>query len=746
MARLLYRLGSGAHRRRLVVVLLWLLVLAGTAFGAVTLSGPTANSFSIPGQESTTALDKIKEEFGSQGGANARVVVKAPEGQQLTTPENAQRVTALVAELGTLPGVTSATNPLDPRAPAVNPGQDTAYSTVTYEAKVGEVTEEQRTALTGAVEGARAGGLTVEVGGEAIQAPPHIGGAAEVIGVVIALVILALTYGSLVVAGMNLLTAAVGVGIGALGITIATGFMDLQSTTPILAAMLGLAVGIDYALFIINRYRQELRGGKDVGDAIGTAVGTAGSAVVTAGLTVVIALAGLTVVGIPFLTQMGVAAALTIVVAVLVAITLVPAVLGYIGKRALPRKQRTAPAPAADDRSPAAQSPADRSAPDARGVGEVRDRGFFRGWVGGVTRNRIAALLLAVIGLGIIAVPVTSMQTTLVMAPPAGSTQERADRLLSDGFGEGFNGPLVVLFEGENAAQTAAGTVQAIQGIDDVALVTPPTPSADGSAAMLTVIPESGPATEATERLVDDLRAHLAGVDGATTYVTGTTAVSTDVAVALDEAMPVYLALVVGLALVLLVLVFRSILVPLVGVLGFLLTIGASLGATVAVFQWGWLAGAVNLDGTGPLLSLTPILMVGILFGLAMDYQIFLVSRMHEAHHRGASPRDSITTGFHRAAPVVVAAALIMFSVFAGFVPAGEGPIKSIAFALAIGILVDAFVVRMVLVPAALALLGEKAWWLPGWLRRLPVLDVEGAALEDDGSRSRDKALVDADR
>ncbi|MFD7659994.1 MMPL family transporter [Actinosynnema sp. NPDC059797] len=731
MARLLYRLGFGAHRRRLVVVLLWLLVLAGTAVGAVTLSGATANSFSIPGQESTTALDKIKEEFGSQGGATARVVVKAPDGQQLTTPENAQRVAGLVQELGTLPGVTSASNPLDPQAPAVNAGQDTAYSTVTYEAKAGEVTEEQRTALTDAVEGARAGGLTAEVTGEAVQAPPHIGGAAEVIGVVVALLILALTYGSLVVAGMNLLTAAVGVGIGALGITIATGFMDLQSTTPILAAMLGLAVGIDYALFIITRYRQELREGKDVGDAIGTAVGTAGSAVVTAGLTVVIALAGLTVVGIPFLTQMGVAAALTIIVAVLVAVTLVPAVLSYLGRRALPRKQRTGPAPATGG----GDTPED-----------ARDRGFFRGWVGGVTRNRVATLLLAVIGLGVIAVPVTSMQTTLVMAPPAGSSQERADRLLADGFGEGFNGPLVVLFEGDNAAQTAAGTLQGIQGIDDVALVTPPTPNADGSAAMLTVIPESGPATEATERLVDDLRAHLAGVDGATTYVTGTTAVSVDVAVALDEAMPIYLALVVGLALILLVLVFRSILVPLVGVLGFLLTIGASLGATVAVFQWGWLADAVNLDGTGPLLSLTPILMVGILFGLAMDYQIFLVSRMHEAHHRGRSPRDSITTGFRQAAPVVVAAALIMFSVFAGFVPAGEGPIKSIAFALAIGILVDAFVVRMVIVPAALALLGEKAWWLPKWLRWLPVLDVEGAALEDTAPRPRDEDLVDANR
>ncbi|MFI9009842.1 MMPL family transporter [Actinosynnema sp. NPDC053489] len=720
MARLLYRLGFGAQRRRLVVVLLWLLVLGGTAVGAATLSGTTSGSFSIPGQESTTALDKISDEFGAGGGATARVVVEAPDGQKVTSPENAPKLAQLVQKLSALPGVTSASNPLDPRAPTVNADQDVAYSTVTYEAKPGDVTEEQRTALFDATRDA--GGLTAEATGEATQAPPHVGGPAEVIGVVIALLVLAVTYGSLVLAGMNLLTAGVGVGIGALGVTIATGFMDLQSTTPILAAMLGLAVGIDYALFIINRYRHELRRGRDVGDAIGTAVGTAGSAVVTAGLTVVIALAGLAVVGIPFLTQMGVAAALTIIVAVLVAVTLVPAVLGYLGRRVLPRKQRTAPA-------------------EAAGEAGSHERGFFRGWIGVVTRNRVVALLLAVVGLGAVAVPVLSMETTLVAAPPAGSTQARAERMLADGFGEGFNGPLVVLFEGDNAAATAAATVPAIEGANDVALVTPPVPNADGTAAMVTVIPGSGPATAATEQLVTDLRDRLADVSGATTYVTGATAVSVDVAVALDEAMPVYLALVVGLALVLLVLVFRSLLVPLVGVLGFLLTIGASLGATVAVFQWGWLADAVNLDGTGPLLSLTPILMVGILFGLAMDYQIFLVSRMHEAHHHGRSPLDAIGTGFRQAAPVVVAAALIMFSVFAGFVPAGEGPMKSIAFALAIGILFDAFVVRMVLVPAALALLGEKAWWLPKWLRRLPTLDVEGAGLEEDR-----KELVDATR
>ncbi|MFI6094536.1 MMPL family transporter [Lentzea sp. NPDC051213] len=705
MAKLLYRLGLGAHKHRLPVVLIWLLVLIGSGVGAFTLGGETSNAMSIPGQESTTALERIDQKFGAGDSASARVVFKAQDGQKL--PQQAKAITDLVTDVTALKGVRSATNPLDPAAPSVNANVDTGYSTVTYDVKPGEVTDAQRADLLKAADKARASGLTVEVTGTAMQETPHVGGPTEAFGVVLALVILALTYGSLVTAGMNLLSAGIGVGIGTLGITITSGFMDLQSTTPILASMLGLAVGIDYALFIINRYRQELRKGADVGHAVATAVGTAGSAVVTAGLTVVIALVGLALAGIPFLTQMGVSAAATIVVAVLIAVTLVPAVLSMLGRRVLTRKER------------------------ASETSEPTDRGVIRGWAGAITRNRVVALLLSVVALGIVSIPVASMDTTLIQKPPANSTQERADQILAQGFGEGFNGPIIVLVEGNGAAATATKAAEPIKKMADVALVAPAQPSPDGSAALLTVIPKSGPDSAATEQLVADLRTELSDLDGGKAYVTGATAVSVDVATSLDRALPIYLAVVVGLALVLLILVFRSLLVPLVGVLGFLLTIGASLGATVAVFQWGWLADAVNLDSTGPLISLTPILVIGILFGLAMDYQIFLVSRMHEAHHRGAKPIEAITTGFRQAAPVVVAAALIMFSVFAGFVPAGEPTVKSIAFALAVGIFVDAFVVRMVLVPAALALLGERAWWLPKWLRWLPELDVEGTALDE---------------
>jgi RND superfamily putative drug exporter len=711
VALLLSRLGGFSARRRWSVVLVWLLVLVAAGAGSVTLAGKTSGTFSSPGQESTTALALIGERFGGGGNtATAQVVVRAPAGQELTAPPAAAAVERLVADLGRLPGVARATDPLSPAAPAVNPARTTGYSTVTYRVAQGEVTPAQRTALLDAVASARSAGLTAEVTGTAVAETPDTGGTGEVVGVLLALGILGLTYGSLVAAGMNLLTAAVGVGIGILGVTIATGFLSLSSTTPALASMLGLAVGIDYALFIVTRYRQELRRGLDVPTAVATAVGTAGSAVVTAGTTVVIALLGLFVAGIPFLTQMGVAAAGTVVVAVLVALTLVPAVLALLGLRALPRRQRAAV---------------------AAGPVPTRDRGFVRGWAGGVTRRRVPALLLAVAGLAVVAIPVSSLQTTLAQTPAAGSTEQKAQQLLAEGFGPGVNGPITVLFDGAGAPRTAAAARAGIAGLPDVAAVTAPVPDRDGTAALLTVVPRSGPTSTATEQLVADLRDRLADDGGARAYVTGQTAVSVDVAASLNHALPIYLALVVGLAFVLLVLVFRSLLVPLVGVLGFLLTIGAALGATVAVFQWGWLAGVLGVHSTGPLISLTPILVIGILFGLAMDYQVFLVSRMHEAHSTGRPPLDAVRTGFRQAAPVVVAAALIMFSVFASFaLGSGEPTITSIAFALAVGIAADAFVVRMVLVPAALALLGGRAWWLPRWLRWLPVLDVEGAALE----------------
>ena len=730
MATVLYGLGTVAFRFRILVALVWVVVLVAAGVGAATLSGKTVTTFSIPGQESTTALDLIGDRFGAgAGGASAQVVLQAPGAGKITAPDTAAKVAAVVNELAGLPGVVSATDPLDPAAPVVSADQRAASSTVTYAVQAAAITADQRDALLDAVADARATGLTAEVTGEAAQEPGGaIGGASEAGGVVVALIVLAVTYGSLVAAGLNLLTALVGVAIGALGITTLTGFVDLQATTPVLAVMLGLAVGIDYALFIFTRFRQELLGGRPVGDAVAMAVGTAGSAVLTAGITVVITLAGLAVAGIPFLTEMGLAAAGTIVVAVLVAVTLVPAVLGLVGIRALPRAVRASLRAGAGPRAGAGlRSGAAPGAPARR----HRDRGFVSGWAHLVTGRSLPSLLAAVIALGVIAIPVLSMRTTLEQEPAEGSTQAKAARILSARFGAGFTGPLLILADGPDAPAVATAAQTRAQALADVALASGPRVNTGADAALVTVIPRSGPDSEQTVDLVHALRRALSGVGGdAKLYVTGSTAVSVDVSRKLSEALPEYLVLVVGLALVLLVLVFRSVLVPVTGVLGFLLTIGASFGATVAVFQWGWLSALVNAEATGPLLSLMPIIVVGILFGLAMDYQVFLVSRMHEAHAHGAAPRAAVVTGFRHAAPVVVAAATIMFAVFAGFIPEGDATIKPIAFALALGILFDAIVVRMVAMPAALALLGGAAWWLPGWLRWLPELDVEGAALE----------------
>ncbi|MGY1717636.1 MMPL family transporter [Blastococcus sp. SYSU DS0552] len=713
MALLLSRLGGFLHRRRLAVLGVWLVVLVGGGAAAAAVSGETTNTFSIPGQESTVAQEKVRESFGAAADrATARVVIAAPQGETLTTAENTAALQELTAELRRLPGVAAAGDPLDEAVPAMSADGTIAFSTVTYEVPEGQITAEQLDPLLEAIDDARASGLAVEIDGEEFTEESQGGGIGELVGALAALVVLTITYGSLALAGMNLLTAGVGVGAALVGLAIVSGFLELTSTTSGLATMLGLAVGIDYALLVISRYRQELRRGLEPGAAIATAVGTAGSAVVTAACTVVSALLGLSVVGIPFLTEMGVAGAGTVAIAALVALTLVPAVLGFFGWRALPRRQRQA-----------AQATDGRPVPD-------RGRGFLAGWVGTVTRHRVASLLLAVAALGAVAIPLPSLQTTLLERPAENSTQARADQLLAEGFGEGFNGPLTILFEGDDAAGAATRAGSSIAGLDDVAGVSTPVPNADGTAALLTVISESSPTSQATEQLVADLRDELDGLADAQAYVTGATAVSVDVADALDAALPVYLALAVGLDLLLLVLVFRSLLVPLVGVLGFVLTVGASLGASVAVFLWGWFAGILGTPGPGPLMSLVPIMAIGILFGLAMDYQIFLVSRMHEAHSRGARAVDAIRTGFRQAAPVVVAAALIMFAVFAGFFTDIDATIKQLAFTLAVGIAVDAFAVRMVLVPAALAALGELAWWLPSWLRWLPRLDVEGSALE----------------
>ncbi|GAB2754918.1 MMPL family transporter [Streptomyces bullii] len=728
MATFLYKLGRLAFRRRHVVALIWvaLLTLAGVGAAGAPAAGTT--SFSIPGTEAQKAFDLLEERFPgmSADGATARVVFKAPDGEKMTDAGNRATVDKTVRELSDGSEVASVTNPYQARA--VSKDGTIAYAQVSYKVSGMELQDASKDALEDAAQHARDAGLTVEVGGDALQAVPHTG-TSEIIGIAVAAVVLVITFGSLLAAGLPLLTAIVGVGIGVSTITALAGTLDLGSTTSTLATMIGLAVGIDYALFIVSRYRAELAEGRGREEAAGRAVGTAGSAVVFAGLTVVIALVGLSVVNIPMLTKMGVAAAGTVAIAVLIALTMIPALLGYAGRRVRPAGEKS-------------RLLGGGRTPKKPGRPNMGTR-----WASFVVRRPVAVLLLGVVGLGVAAVPASSLELGLPDdgSQPTSTTQRRAYDLLSEGFGPGFNGPLMVVVDAKDSAdpQGAFGDVaDGIKGLKDVVTVTPPAPNKAGDTATITVIPDSKPSSAATEDLVHAIRdtgAEVKADTDANVLVTGATAMNIDVSQKLNDALVPYLVLVVGLAFLLLIVVFRSILVPLKAALGFLLSVMAALGAVVAVFQWGWLSGLLGVEETGPVMSMMPIFMVGVVFGLAMDYEVFLVTRMREAYVHGEKPNQAVVTGFKHGARVVTAAAVIMMAVFAGFIGSSESMIKMIGFGLAIAVFFDAFVVRMAIVPAVLALLGKKAWWLPKWLdRALPNVDVEGEGLRAAADANKD--------
>ncbi|MFI0964130.1 MMPL family transporter [Streptomyces sp. NPDC021080] len=728
MATFLYKLGRLAFRRRHFAALIWVALLTLAGVGAASAPVAGSSSFSIPGTEAQKAFDLLESRFPgmSADGATARVVFKAPAGEKMADKDNKTAVEKAVKVLGTGSEVTSVTDPF--KVHAVSKDGTIAYASVRYEVSGMELKDASKDALKAAAADARHSGLTVEVGGDALQATPETG-SSEVIGIAIAAVVLVITFGSLIAAGLPLLTALIGVGIGVSTITALASVLDLGSTTSTLAMMIGLAVGIDYALFIVSRYRAELAEGREREEAAGRAVGTAGSAVVFAGLTVVIALVGLSVVNIPMLTKMGVAAAGTVAIAVLIALTMVPALLGYVGRRVQPAGQKS------------------KLLGGGRAAKKQGKPNMGTRWASFVVRRPLAVLLLGVVGLGAAAVPAASLQLGLPDdgSQPVSTTQRRAYDLLSEGFGPGFNGPLMVVVDAKasDAPKTAFSTVHdEIKDMKGVVSVSPAAPNKAGDTAMITVIPDSKPSSVTTEDLVHTIRGAGAGIKAdtdATVLVTGSTAMNIDFSQKLNDALIPYLALVVGLAFLLLIVVFRSILVPLKAALGFLLSVMAALGAVVAVFQWGWLSGLMGVEETGPIMSMMPIFMVGVVFGLAMDYEVFLVTRMREAFVHGEKPGQAIVTGFKHGARVVTAAAVIMIAVFSGFIGSSESMIKMIGFGLAIAVFFDAFVVRMALVPAVLALLGKRAWWLPRWLdRALPNVDVEGEGLRALDEKQRD--------
>jgi len=710
MARWLYDMARGVARRRGTVVLIWIAILAVVGVLGATMRGEPTTEFTIPGIESQQANDLLAEEIPAASGGTIRIVYAAPDGMTLTDAKAQEAVGATREQAAAVEGVVAVTDL------TISQSQTIGFADVIFALPADEVPSEARDAVTASAEPARDLGLQVEFGGSAMTEIPEIGGLAEVVGVGVAFLVLLVTLGSLVAAGLPLVTALVGVGTGVLGVQFVSGFVEMSSVSSTLALMIGLAVGIDYALFIVARHREQLADpAMSVTESIGRAIGTAGSAVVFAGMTVVIALAALTLVGIPFLTIMGLAAAATVAVAVLVALTLVPAVLAFAGERLRPRTTTSSEAPS-----------------------EVRS--VWQSWGRTIQRAPGLVLVVGVILLGVLAMPATHMRLGLPSneVQPAESTLYKSYALLTEGFGEGFNATLVYVIDASDVPETErAGLVETVAGEiqqdANVAVVAPPTFNQDGTVAILNIVPFTGPDADETTDLVDRLREGPAAMvedAGGDPYVTGITAVGIDVSEKLADALPIFVGAIVILALVLLVIAFRSILVPIKAIVGFLLTIAVSLGMTVWIFQDGHLGDLFGVTTPSPIVSFVPIILIGVLFGLAMDYEVFLVSRMHERHQHGDSASDAVLHGLAQSGRVVSAAALIMGAVFGGFLFQDDAIIKSIAFALTVGVLVDAFVVRMTLVPAVMFLLGDRAWAFPGWLSRItPDVDIEGDSL-----------------
>ncbi|GAA0626703.1 MMPL family transporter [Kutzneria viridogrisea] len=722
MSSFLYRLGRAAVRARGLVLALWLVLLALTGTGALLFNQGTDDAFAIPGSQSQEALDHLKHVFPQVSGTSAQVVLVMPDGQRVDSPRTRAAVADAVAKLKQVNQVAMAIDPFGQDVHgAVSADGRAALIAVPFDVQLAEArqaTKDEVARIGHDLGTAVGGGAQVHVGGAVYANPVPKLSATEGLGVLIAMLVLLLVFRSLIAAVMPLLTAILGVGVSVALIFFTTLVTPISSTAPMLAVMLGLAVGIDYALFILSRHRDQLAEGLDVEESVARATATAGSAVIFAGLTVVIALLGLAVAGIPFLTTMGVAAALGVAIAVLIAVTLIPALLGFAGERLRPKAQRPRRAQRRARRKP-------------------RARLALR-WVRLATRYPLVTVLVVVLGLAVCALPAFDLRLALPdnASEAEGSPARDTYQVIAEHFGPGYNGPLIVTADIISSTDPIGVTnkiAEDIRHLPGVASVPLATPNPKGDTGIIQVVPSTSPDSPQTEQLVSALRGMRGQFQdnyGVATAVTGITAVAIDVSSQLGDSLLPFGALVVGLSLVLLAMVFRSIWVPVKATLGYLLSCGAAFGATSFVFVQGHLADVLNVQHEGSVISFLPIILMGVLFGLAMDYEVFLVSRIREDYVHGGDPARAIESGFVSASRVVVAAALIMFAVFAAFVPEGSATIKPIAFSLAVGVSVDAFLVRMTLVPAVLALLGHRAWGLPTRLdRKLPVFDAEGDGL-----------------
>jgi RND superfamily putative drug exporter len=724
------------HRRRLVTVLAWLALIIG--LGALTGSAGTRynDTLSIPASESSQALTLLKQTLPAQAGDSDQVVWHTSGGAKVTDPAVQQRMTDALNQIATSPGVAGVTSPYSgPRgAVQISKDQTTAYATINFAQEAHDIPNAEITHVIDVAQGARSGDLQVELGGQAIsQADRKVGGAADLIGVVAALIVLGLVFRAIGAAVMPILTGVAGVITGILGVGQLSHLFSISSTAPTLATLVGLGVGIDYALFIVNRHRKGLMSGLSVEDSIAKALNTSGRAVLFAGGTVVIALLGMFALGLSFLNGMAIGAAVTVSMTVLAAITLLPAMLGFLKLRVLSKKQRRELA--------ARQAGVGVLVPYARasrrgsaGVPGQPDTVFSR-WAGKVQAKPLGKAVLALAVMAVVALPFLSIRLGNSDAgnDPKSTTTRQAYDLLANGFGKGSNGPLLLVAQtpapGDQKALTTL--VDQIKTVPDVASVAAKPLQPGQTLGVVQVVPVSSPQDKATSDLINQLRHDvIPKAEAGTTLhvmVSGPTAISNDFSHTLTSKLPLFVAIIVGLGCVLMMLAFRSVLVPLIGVAMNLLTIGVAFGSLVAVFQWGWGSEALGAGGAGPVEAFVPVIVISILFGLSMDYQVFLISRMHEEWSHSKDNSRAVRIGHSETGQVIVAAGVIMTCVFGAFLFNGERVIAEFGLALAVAILLDVLMLRLILVPALMHRFGRANWWLPKWLDKLlPHVSVEG--------------------
>lgn len=734
MSNVLDRTGRWIADHHRTVLVVWVVVILAVVGVGRFAGGTPVDDFSVPGVESQQAVDLLADRFSERAGATAMVVFHIDRGA-VTDPAHADVIESTVDDIAALDGVLSVTDPLDgPRS--ISPDERTAFASVQYDSSTKEIGSGGLDALVATAPSRVATGVQVEYGGELPTVLKERNeGPGQMIGVIAALIVLVIALRSFVATAMPLVASAIGLVIGLSLVGLVGALVDIPSIAPRLATMIGLGVGIDYALFVLSRHRDQLVDGMDLRTSIGRTNATAGAAVVVAGGTVVVAILGLSFAGVPFIAALGWAAAIVVAVAVLVAVTLLPAVLRVAGLRVLPRSERAAVAerPASGPALSGGHG-ADRSSvsgasgsPVVHDIGEPADqRGWMR-WAHAIAHRPWPAAILATLLLVIMATPLFGMRLGQADAgtDPSSTTHRKAYDLLADGFGPGFNGPLLITVDLADTTEPGVldDVTAALWAEDGVHAVAPPETNAAGDTAVFTIIPTSKPQDEATSDLVHRLRTDVlpaaTAATGVETFVGGPTAMFIDQSDRISQRLPWFIGGVVALSLVLLLFVFRSILVPVTAAVMNLLSIGAAYGVVVAVFQWGWGRGLIGLSEAVPIASFVPMMMFAILFGLSMDYQVFILSRIREEYDTGHTNIASVVVGLGATAKVITAAALIMISVFLGFVASDEPVVKMMGIGLATAVAVDATIVRMILVPAVMSIMGDANWWFPRRLRRL---------------------------